>query len=298
MLRPVVLLLLPAFLLTGAVAAQPERTAALEKAKTKFEKDIAKCEETFLAGLDKTMVKALSKNDKPLHDKLTYERDQFVKFRTVPTAYPADTYLKQRNQAINALQAAYNPVITGLTKSKKLAEAAAIEDELCELLKSSRGYGLAIPDLSTKPIFLIENKALGLVIDTLNRTPGSEDLILTTKVVGKRKSSQCWQFEREEKGYVIRNLATERAFHIFSGGSDPGERVITWTSDPRREIEPHSLFLVTEVRREIVIERTGDLIMTATEKKEKGVTNILVTQEKKEKDGPTPAQLWTLIEVK
>jgi hypothetical protein len=61
--------------LTGVISAQPDRTAEIEKAKTKFEKDIAKAEETFLANLDKAITKAQTGGNKALTEKLTFERE-------------------------------------------------------------------------------------------------------------------------------------------------------------------------------------------------------------------------------
>ncbi|HEV3386385.1 MAG TPA: hypothetical protein VG097_16300, partial [Gemmata sp.] len=111
--------------LTGVMAAQPDRTAEIEKAKTKFEKDIAKAEETFLANFDKAISKAQTGGNKALTEKLTFEREQFAKSHIVPTALPSDTYLRQRNQAIAALQTAYKPRIADLTKAKKFDELMA-----------------------------------------------------------------------------------------------------------------------------------------------------------------------------
>ena len=188
------ILLLMAIGLSGAIAGQPDRTEALEKAKNKFDKDVGKSEETLLAGIDKTLAKALNTSNKALHEKLTYEREMFVKLHFVPTAFPPETYLKQRAQAITALHAVYQPAITELTKAKKLAEAAAIEAELSELLKKSRGYGIAFPDLETKATFLIENKSSGLVIERVNN-PNNQFLMPEIQMkakAGKKNAAQCW----------------------------------------------------------------------------------------------------------
>jgi hypothetical protein len=288
MIRSIVYLLLPFIFLTEAGALQPDQTAALEKAKAKFEKDIAKAEETLLAGIDKAILQAQKASNKALREKLTYERDLFTNAHIVPTAYPADGYLRQRNQAIALMQATYQLAIKELTKAKKLAEATAIEDSFGELLKAGRGYGLAFPDLEKPTTFLIENTNSGMVIDT-----GPGNVLVLTPKTGKVIKSQYWQLEREDKGYLIRNVARGQWFRL-----GPGNNIQMWPVDRTKDSPLYALFRLNEVRHEIVIESSDNsLILTATEKKEKGVTIVYLTQEKKE-EKPSPAQLWTLVEVK
>ena len=86
----------------GLAGAQPDRTAVLEKAKTKFEADIAKAEEALLKDIDKALKLAEAAKNKQAVEKLTYERSQFVKHRLVPTTVPTTVYLKQRSQSIAA----------------------------------------------------------------------------------------------------------------------------------------------------------------------------------------------------
>jgi hypothetical protein len=298
MIRSIVLSLLAAVGLAGTIAAQqPDRTAILEKAKADFEKDVAKAEKTLLAGIDKTMLQATKTGNKALQEKLTYERDQFVTNHFVPTAFPAEDYLRQRSKATNSLLKLYQKEIIELTKVKKMAEATALEDSLNEMLKLSRGYGLAFPDLETQPIFLIENKKTGLVLDTLNKE-GTGDLLLTKKPVGRPIKSQCWRLEREERGFVIRNVASGQGCDVYAGNRNAGTVVSTWPVDRKKATIINSLFRLTEIRHEIVIEcAVNSLILTATEKKEKGVTTTCATQERKE-EMPLATQLWTLTEVK
>jgi hypothetical protein len=277
------------------MAAQPDRTAEIEKAKTKFEKDIAKAEETFLANFDKAISKAQTGGNKALTEKLTFEREQFAKSHIVPTALPSDTYLRQRNQAIAALQTAYKPRIADLTKAKKFDELMATEDTLSELLTTARGYGLAFPDLETHPIFLIENPITGLVIDTTEN--GSGSLVAVPKV-GKSRPAQCWRLYREEKGFIVRNVGSGNGFHVPGGSRDAGTTVVMWSVDPTKGAGTWSLFKLTETHREVVIESTlNDLILTATERKEKGVTTTYITQEKKEAK-VLPSQTWKFVELK
>jgi hypothetical protein len=298
MIRALVLLLLLSFLLAGTVAAQPDRSAALEKAKAKFEKDMTKYDETLLAGIDKSIAQATKAGNKALKEKLTYEREVFVKSHIVPTAYPPDNYLHQRSQALTALQAVYNPAINELTKAKKFAEAAAIEDSLNDILKASRGYGLPFPDLDAQqqPVFLIENKSSGLVIDSDNNK-GYGELVLVAKV-GRRKPSQCWMLEREEKGVLFRNVQSKHCIDVKAGNTNAGTILNTWPVDRKKETNATSLFQVAEVRHEFVIECTvNSLVLTGTERKAKGVTTTYLTQEKKE-GSPSPTQLWKVVEAK
>jgi hypothetical protein len=296
MLRSIALVLFSAICISASVNAQSDRSEALEKAKAKFEKDIAKLEDTLITGLDKAIAKALSANNKPLHEKLSYERDVFVKVRITPTAYSASSYLQQRAQAIAALNAVYHPAISELTKAKKLSEAAAVEDELSALLKTCRGYGLALPDLESKPMFLIENKATGLVIETVNKN-GTGETFLAPKV-GKSKLNQCWRLERDERGFYIHTCAGTNVMEIPGGSRAVGIHVTTWGFDPKKETDAREVFQLNEIHRDIVLESAHNgLILTATEKKVKGVTTTYVTQEKKE-ETPTAEQLWTFIEAK
>ena len=286
--------LFPAIWLAVPASAQPDRTAALEKAKTKFEAEVAKSEEALLASIDKALKAA--QGNKALVEKLTYEREVFVKHRLTPTAVPTAAYLKQRSAAVTTLEGAYKPVIKELVKAKKAEEADALETALSNLIKSARGYGPAIPDLEGRPMFLIENKATGLVIETTNKE-GSGEVVLGTKV-GKKKPGQCWYLERDAKGFVVRNVPSGQAFHVPAGSGSAGTVLVMWPSDPTKEVGAWSLFQVAEVQHEIVITAfTNGLILTATERKQKGVTTHVVTQEKKETP-PLSSQRWTLVEVK
>jgi hypothetical protein len=296
MIRSIALVLLVTSCLTGAVSAQPDKTAALEKAKDKFEKDVTKATETLLASIDKTVLQATKAGNKALKERLTYERPLFANQRLIPTAISTETYLQQRTNATAALLKVYQQAIAELTKAKKFDEAMALEDSLSEIVKASRGYGMAFPDLEKHPTLLIENKSTGLVIDTANKAAGGE-LMMTPKV-GKGKPSQHWKLEREEKGFVIRNVLSGLCFDVNSGNRDAGTIVSIWPVDRNKETFINSLFLITEIRNEIVMEcAVSSLILTVTEKKIKGVTNTYATQEKKE-EKPLPSQLWTLVEVK
>jgi hypothetical protein len=291
------MVVLLAVCLSGAVAAQPDKTVALEKARAKFEKDIAKLDETFLTGIDKTIVKALSANNKALHEKLTYERDQFVTNRILPTTFSSEAYHKQRNQAIATLQGVYQPVLSELNKAKKFEEMHAIEDELSNVLKSGRGYGLAFPaDLDAKPVFLIENKSTGLVIDLSPKLGDHPEAIAAAREKdNNKKQTQLWRIERDEGRFILRNVGTK---NVLIGVKMAGSILSTWAQNPEMGTEARGYFLLNEIRREIVIAAAvGELVVTVTEKKDKGVTTSYVTYEKKATP-PTAAQLWTLVEVK
>jgi hypothetical protein len=293
--RSSLLFLVPAAALAGSAAAQEKPAAVMERAKAKFEADMAKLDVTLLVGLDKAI--AAKTTDKATVQKLTYEREVFVKSRIVPATFPGGaTYARGRNAATTALEAAYLSAARELSRSKKADEAAAAEDALGELLKAARGYGIAVPDLEAKPVFVVESKAFpGQVIDTAEK--GSGALVLGAKV-GRRKPTQCWQLEREDGGYVVRNLGSGYAFHVPAGSKTAGTGLVVWSSDKAKETSPSSLFRLDEVRRDVAFGSAfNGLVLTATERKEKGVTTVAVTQEKKEK-APPPAQLWTLVEAK
>jgi hypothetical protein len=290
--------LLFAATLGSSTAAQPDKSLALTQAKTKFEGDIAKAEEALLAGMEKALAKAQAANNKPMVEKLTYERNMFTLQRLVPTAVPTTAYLKQRTQATAALEAVYNPEIKRL-KAKKDAGADELETTLNDLVKASRGYGLAFPDLETRPVFVIENKATGQVIETENKE-GTGNLVLGPKV-GRKKANQCWQLEREEKGYLIRNVASRQGFHVPYAGSDPGAILVTWpTHEQSKEVNKGSLFRVVEGRREVALGAAWNaLVLTSTEKQVKGVTTYFVTQEKeKNETPPSDKQRWIFTEAK
>jgi hypothetical protein len=294
------LMLASVLALAGTAAAQ-DRTATLEKAKAKFEKEMAKQDEVFLAVIDKALAQA-AKNNKSLLDRLTYERPLFVTHHLIPTAVASDAYLRERTKATNELMNVYKPVIADLNKAKKFEELAAIEDGLNEALKAARGYGLPFPDLEATPglIFTIESKSHpGRVIDT-ERDGGTGDLAINPRLL---KPSQFWVVEREERGILIRNVKSKQVISARpapgQAGSTPTAGAIfrTSTTDPKKETSLNSVFKVTEVRRELFLECAGNsLILTATEVKSKGVTTYPLTQEAKESN-PTPDQLWKLVVV-
>ena len=279
----------------GWAGAQPDRTAALEKARTRFEADITKAEEALVTSIDRALKSAQTAKDRQAVEKLTYEREQFVKQRLVPTTVPTAAYLKQRAQSIAAIEAAYAPVLKELVKAKKDEDVAALETALNDLVKTTRGYGLALPELEGRSV-LIESKANGLVIETEHKD-GTGSLVLGPKV-GKKKPSQCWIIEREEKGCVIRNVASGHTFNVPTGTGAPGVGLVSWPLDRTKVPPPNTLFVITEIRREVVISIPFDgLTLTANEMKVKGVTTGTAIQEKKEE--PLPAkQRWVFTEAK
>jgi hypothetical protein len=294
------------FLLTVGFAApagaQPDRTEALAKAKTKFEADISKAEDALIATLDKGIMKAQSAGNKTMAEKLTYERELFVNHRIVPTTIATGAYLKQRSQATAALEAVYNPAIKELVKAKKDTEAEALEGALSGLLKTARGYGMAIPDLTGRPPIVIENKATGQVIEPVDKDYW-QPVVFTAKM-GKRRPLQCWYLDREEKGCTFVNAQSGKAMsktnHVVDKKLVP--IVATATIDPQKETPDNLLFELTETRREVVITslakgQTNGLVLTVVEKKQKGVTIYELAFEKKESP-PTPHQLWIISEAK
>ena len=298
MYRPIALVLvLSCVSAVGLSGAQPNKTAALEKARTKFEADITKAEEALLASMDKALKTAQTAKDKPAVEKLTYEREQFVKQRLVPTTVPTAAYLKQRAQSIAALEAAYQPALKELLKAKRDEEVEALTGALNESVRGARGYGRALPDLESKPVFLIENRANKQVVETTEKN-GRGELVLRPKV-GKKQPNQCWQLEREEKGYLIRNVANRWGFHVPYSGSDPGAILTAWPPhEPSKEALKGSVFKLTEVRNEIVIAPAwNELVLGTVEKQVKGVTTTFVVQEKKDATSPAK-QRWILTEAK
>src|SRR5262245_20472447 len=141
MKRIAALLLLTACWLVTPAGAQPDRMAALAKAKEKFETEISKADDALIGSLDKALTKAKSSGNKALAEKVAYERDLFVNQRIIPTTVPTAAYVKQRSQATAVLLSVYRPAIQALSKAKKDEEAAALESALSDLLKAARGYG-------------------------------------------------------------------------------------------------------------------------------------------------------------
>jgi hypothetical protein len=122
--------------------------------------------------------------------------------------------------------------------------------------------------------------------------------------MGKRRPLQCWYLEREEKGCTFINAQTGKAMsktnHVVDKKLVP--IVATAKLDPQKETPENLLFQVTETRREVVIAslargETNGLVLTVTEKKQKGVTVYELGFEKKESP-PTPNQLWVITEAK
>lgn len=260
-----------AFLAPAGLAEPP---AALVKAKTKFEQDVAKTEEALLAGLDKALTAATKSGNKALGERIGYERDMFTKFRIVPSTFNATVYAKQRNAACDALEAAYAPVVRDMRKAKKEDEASALDKELSELLRAARGYGMALPELEPKVAVLIENKQSGTVLEGKNGTRG-ERVLLAPKV-GKKQLAQCWYIEREEKGVVFRNVANGGVLTVSASFNKEGEQHF-WTEklEADKETPERSLVILTEHKREVVLRfassREGRAL-GVSDRKVKGVT--------------------------
>ncbi|QJW94500.1 RICIN domain-containing protein [Frigoriglobus tundricola] len=286
--------LLAAVFLARPAGAEPDRTEALARAKAKFELDIEKAEKALAESLDRAEKKARDAGKKADVDKLLYERDLFNAQRIPPTVIASAAYLKQRAQAVAALEAVYLPAIKELSKAKKGDEAEALETALSDLLKTARGYGLAVPELALHPQLLIENKASGQVLEAAK--DGQGELYLAAKV-GKKKPGQCWYLERDETGYTVKNVQSGRCLQVGNGFSAG-----TAKFDPKRDAADRVLFEVTEVRREVLIvsqvkSGLNGYVLTVVEKKQKGVTTYELQMDRKDAP-PAPNQLWTLTEAK
>jgi hypothetical protein len=205
-----------------------------------------------------------------------------------------ENYLLNRASATAALMKVYESAIKELNKAKKLDEAMAID----ELLKAARGYGLAFPDLEMQPglIFHIQKSDSDQVMESESAMWST---LLLNKKVGKSKITQCWILEREEKGFTLRQLQTSHYFCVGGSSKDPGALMTTCSLDRKLDTPASSLYRITSVRRDVVIESVlSDLTLTATTGKPvKGVTTTTITQEKKE--NPSSAnQLWRLVVAK
>lgn len=300
MIRSFALIIFSAVLATGTVAAQPEKST-LERAKEKYEKEMAKADETLNASLDKALAQATKAGNKALQEKLNYERPQFANQHLIPTTVPVESYLSQRSKMTTALLKVYQPVIAELTKNKKLEEAMTLEDSLNTTLKAARGYGLPFPDFEAHPeiVFLIENKDSGLVIDT-ESDQGRGKLVLNAKV-GRNKPSQCWRFERDEKGFLIRNVKSKSYFQtpkaLDASGDDIGPLIGTGGFDQKKETPASVLFRLNSIQHEFILESGEDLVVTPAKKQVKGVTTVYLTIDKKIM--PLSAtQLWKAVEIK
>ncbi len=296
--RFLALLFLAHVCISVSVAAQPDRSLQLEKAKAKFEKDIAKADETLLASMDKSLAQATKTGNKMLQEKLTYERSLFATQHIIPTVLPAEGYLRERTKATNALSGVFQPIIGELTKAKKFEEAMAVEDLLSDVLKAGRGFGLAIPDIEAHQelIFQIEHKASGLVLDT-EADNGRGKLVLNPKNA-RTRPCQFWRLERDEKGFLIRNVKAKQYVHVGNFAGESGPMLATGSFDQKKETPPSYLFQLTSIRHELVIEQpAGESVLIPLEKKAKGVTVTYVSLDKKETQ-PSAVQIWKLIEVK
>lgn len=287
-----------ALLLAAALApaAQPDPAEALEKARAKFQQDVAKAEEGLTAALEKAQAKAKAAKDKPGADKLAYEAELFGTQRLVPTAVPTAAYLKQRGKAVAALEAAYQPAIKALAKAKKEDEAGKLEDALTDLVKAARGYGPALPDLEARPAVVIENKGTGQALETSN-ADGTGLLVLGPKA-GKKKPSQCWYLDREEKGTVIRNAVSGLAVGVAFGSGDPGAVAMVSRCERGKEAHPDNPFKLADYRRAVTLSHArNDLVFAPVEVKVKAVNVWQIAQDKRESP-PAANQLWLISEAK
>jgi hypothetical protein len=300
MIRSLGLVLLCVALSSGFAQAQQVKSKT-EKAKSDFESEIKRIDGVLIKRIDDVLLKKTL--DKTLQQKLNYERPLFINQHLVPTAITTDVYLLQRNKAIKTVKEVYLKTINDLKKELKKTEAEALENELNKLLKDNRGYGLAFPDLESNPspLFQIENRDSGLVIDTEFKEGGGRLVLAPKEKDVRNKPSQCWSLEREEQGFMIRNVKSKGTFFVGHESREPGVSLMVGAFVERRdETRPAAFYRMISIRQEVVIEATSaELILTATEKKNKGVTTVFVTQEKMDKDtSPTAAQTWKLIEVK
>jgi hypothetical protein len=215
---------------------------------------------------------------------------------------PATAYLKQRTQAVRDLEAAYLPAIREFTKAKKAEEAEALEAALSGALKSARGYGLGVPDLTYRPPLVIENKAAGVVLESPDAN-GNREIALVPKA-GRQRPLQCWQLNREEKGYTIYNAVHGKPVRVGRRVID-GQTVLTgWTEkyDTNKDTPVASLFQLVESRREVVISTgvkidNAETVLAVAEKKQKGKTTYELILEKKEAP-PKPNQVWVITEAR
>jgi hypothetical protein len=289
----------------GPAAAQENRDELLKSAREKFVRDIKRIESNLLDRIDRELTKKSTEKD--LAGKLNYERPRFVTHHIVPTALPGATvtYLQDRTKATNALREKYDAVIKELVKAKKLTEQEAVEDELSELLKASRGYGLAFPDLEMHPgPYMIVNKELNLAIDYQpQKNDRTCQLVLSPRSKGAVKPGLCWAVERDERGFVFWNVESKQCFDLPFGKQDLGQQIYTFPRLKTEEFTPNQLFPVIEVRREFMIRTTtipsssDELVLTPFEKSEKGVVRSIVVQQQRFKV-TSASQLWQLIPVK
>jgi hypothetical protein len=300
MIRSFTVLLLLTLCWTSVIAAPQDRAAILDKAKLKFENDMARADQALTATIDKALMQATKSGNKVLLEKLNYEKPLFLTQHLTPTAIPTESYLRERSKATTALMNVFQPAIKDLTKATKFEEAMAVEDLLNETLQAARGFGLAIPDFEAHPevVYMIENKAGSLVMDT-EQDNGRGKPLLVPKT-GKARPNQFWQLEREEKGFIIKNVKSKNYLYIINAtyGGETGPILEQRTFDRKAETPAAFLFKLNSVRRELYFEslESGSVLQTM-EKKIKGITTTYVTMDKKE-TAPSDKQIWKLIEVR
>jgi hypothetical protein len=297
-LAPVFFVAAVAVWVTAPVAGQdktpPDRTPALDKARVRFEADIARAEEQVLVSLEKALAK--SGGSKQFTEKLTYERDLFVAQRIPPTTILTGTYAKQRGQSIAALEAVYFPAIKELAKAEKTADAENLEAALSELVKGARGYGLALPALEGHPLLLIENKATGLLLDVEPGKGGPAKLIVSPKTL--KKATQQWYLDREEKGAVLRNAGTKTALGFDTkAGAGPESLARMVRLDPTKDVPDAALFRLAETRRQLAVVWQDEAALSTSDRKLKGVTVTDVVFDKPDSP-PSPRQMWVVTETK
>ncbi len=292
---PVVLFVAAAVLVAGPVTGQ-DKTAALDKARTRFEAEIAKAEEALLSSLDKALAKV--GGNKQAAEKLTYERGLFVAQRVPPAAVPSAAYVKQRAQAIAALEGVYAPVIRDFAKMDKADEAEALESALSDLVKGARGYGLALPALENKPALVIEHKATGMILDVEVKN-GSDKVVLSPKA-GKRRVSQVWHLEREERGVVLRNVGSKELL-TYDPRFGPEFQLRMTRPAPTKDTPDECLFKLTEQRRLVAVVGAGrgdvPAYLATADRKLKGVTFTDAVFEKAD-GSPKAGHWWVISEAK
>jgi hypothetical protein len=117
---------------------------------------------------------------------------------------------------------------------------------------------------------------------------------------GKSKPTQLWKLEREDKGFLLKNVKSKNYFTMSGtvGADDNAVVVELKTFDRKSETPASFIFKLNSIRHECTIEPIeNDAALQPIDKKVKGVTTTFIAMDSKGRS-PSAAQLWKLIETK
>lgn len=268
-------LLLLAALGASAVLGAPADPikAKIEKAKTAYDDEFQKLEESAAAALDAAETAARKKGDKAAIDRLKQERTGF----DLLGALPKNLATQKFTAASNNLAAVYAQAVKDYTKAGKDDEAAAAQKDLDKLKKAP----------GQPRYFYLVNKKTRLVLAAEKEDAARGSHLVQVKQTDK--PHQQWWFVPAGSHYCIKNRASGHFVNIPGRAAD-GTRPHLWDGGggTNNDVVPASsgfyyTFLFVDSKKFVAVADTTD-----------AEGKPVIQREKPEDD----VHLWALVPVK